>query len=95
VTISKKVSKEAIIFCLQTSKASGWKCEKRTKKGHQVSILKIPNLSKVKNQKTRRWENETVFGRKVYPVIWTVFNIDQIEGIDSIQESRVTTYSHN
>jgi len=58
----------------------GWKCEKERKR-HQGCIWKISKFVKVEN-KNNEGENETVFGRKVYPVYLDSFNIDQIEEFD-------------
>jgi antirestriction protein ArdC len=66
---------------------------KKDEKGFKVVFWKISKFVKgmVSNEEG---ENEDIFGRKFTPFIWTVFNIDQIEGIDfSIQDAKERVFS--
>ena len=64
---------------------------KKDEKGSKVVFWKISKFVKEKTS-NEDGENEEVYGRKFTPFIWTVFNIDQIEGIDfciKVVEERV------
>lgn len=65
---------------------------KKDQKGTKVIFWKIRKF--VKGQTTNEeGENEDVFGRKFTPFIWTVFNIDQIEGIEFSIETNERIFS--
>src|SRR5690606_18769232 len=79
VTTSKKFSTPYFLTFKQSKQLGG--NVKKDEKGTKVVFWKISKFVKGKT-KNEEGENEAVFGRKFTPFIWTVFNIDQIEGID-------------
>jgi antirestriction protein ArdC len=79
VTISKEFSHPYFLTFKQAKELGG--NVKKDQKGTKVVFWKISKF--VKGQSTNEaGEDEDVYGRKFTPFIWTVFNIDQIEGID-------------
>lgn len=66
---------------------------KKDEKGAKVVFWKIFKFVKGKTT-NEEGEHEDIFGRKFTPFIWTVFNIDQIEGIDfSIKKTEERVFS--
>ncbi len=84
VTSSKKFSCPYFLTFKQAKQLGG--NVKKSEKGTKVVFWKISKF--VKGQTTNEeGKGEDVYGRKFTPFIWTVFNIDQIEGVDfSIKE---------
>ena len=86
VTIQKKFSKPYFLTFKQAKQLGG--NVRKDERGSKVVFWKISKFVKGKTT-TDAGENEDVFGRKFTPFIWTVFNIDQIEGIDfSVKETK-------
>lgn len=79
VTISKKFKSPYFLTYNQAKHLGG--NVKKDEKGSKVVFWKISKFVKGKAI-NEEGENEDLFGRKFTPFIWTVFNIDQIEGID-------------
>lgn len=91
VTISKKFSSPYFLTFKQAKQLGG--NVKKDEKGTKVVFWKISKFVKEKAKK-EEGEKEDVFGRKFTPFIWTVFNIDQIEGIDfSIETTEERVFS--
>ncbi len=85
MTISKKFNHPYFLTFKQGKQLGG--NIRKSQKGTKVVFWKISKF--VKGQtKNEAGEDEDLYGRKFTPFIWTVFNIDQIEGIEfSIIES--------
>ncbi|MEB2774616.1 zincin-like metallopeptidase domain-containing protein [Algoriphagus sp. D3-2-R+10] len=79
VTISKKFTSPYFLTYKQAKQMGG--NVKKEERGTKVVFWKISKFVKGKTT-NEEGEHENVFGRKFTPFIWTVFNIDQIEGID-------------
>ncbi|WP_425639657.1 ArdC family protein [Algoriphagus yeomjeoni] len=91
VTTSKKFSSPYFLTFKQAKQLGG--NVKKNEKGTKVVFWKISKFVKGKTT-NKEGEDEDVFGRKFTPFIWTVFNIDQIEGIDfSIKETEERVFS--
>ncbi|REG78504.1 ArdC family protein [Algoriphagus antarcticus] len=91
VTNSKKFNTPYFLTYKQAKQLGG--NVKKNEKGNKVVFWKISKFVKGKST-NNEGENEDVFGRKFTPFIWTVFNIDQIEGVDfSIEESEERVFS--
>lgn len=91
VTNSKKFTSPYFLTFKQAKQLGG--NVKKDQRGTKVVFWKISKY--VKGQTTNvEGEEEEVYGRKFTPFIWTVFNIDQIEGIDFvIKESEERSFT--
>lgn len=91
ITISKKFSSPYFLTFNQAKHLGG--NVKKDEKGSKVVFWKISKFVKGKTP-NEEGENEEVYGRKFTPFIWTVFNIDQVEGIDfSIKDAEERVFS--
>lgn len=88
---SKKFSTPYFLTFKQAKQLGG--NVKKDEKGTKVVFWKISKF--VKGQTTNeQGQDEEVYGRKFTPFIWTVFNIDQIEGINfEIQDSEEIAFT--
>ncbi len=76
---SKKFSTPYFLTFKQAKQLGG--NVRKDEKGIKVVFWKISRF--VKGQTTNeQGQDEEVYGRKFTPFLWTVFNIDQIEGVD-------------
>ena len=91
VTVSKKFRSPYFLTFNQAKQLGG--NVKKDEKGFKVVFWKITKFVKGKASNEEE-ENDDICGRKFTPFIWTVFNIDQIEGIDfSIQDAKERVFS--
>ncbi|MEB2786499.1 ArdC-like ssDNA-binding domain-containing protein [Algoriphagus persicinus] len=79
ITESKKFSSPHFLTFKQSKQLGG--NVKKDQKGTKVVFWKISKFVKGKTI-NEEGEKDDIFGRKFTPFIWTVFNIDQIEGIE-------------
>lgn len=91
VTIHKKFSKPYFLTFNQAKQLGG--NVKKDERGSKVVFWKISKF--VKGQTTTEdGQDQDIFGRKFTPFIWTVFNVDQIEGIDfSFNDEELKVFS--
>ena len=79
ITQKRKYSQPCFLSFKQAKTLGG-----NVKKGEKGTTIVFWKISKfVKGEKTTdSGEKEDIYGKKFTPFVWTVFNVDQIEGID-------------
>ncbi|WP_051359646.1 ArdC family protein [Adhaeribacter aquaticus] len=84
ITLKKKYANAHFLTYKQAQQLGG--NVKKGEKGHLIVFWKI-NVYKVGEKETNEGKSEDVLNRRFTPFIWSVFNVDQCEGLTLMQQA--------